>query len=130
MIIHTCITEGIKINVEARYEPQHSSITESRFVFSYRIEIVNKSDFTVQLLRRHWSIIDSNCNRRDVSGDGVVGEQPILRPGETHRYTSWCPFNSEIGKMKGYFTMIREIDGQLIDVLVPEFTMIAKQRLN
>lgn len=128
--MYTCITNGIKISVEARYEPQHSSITESRFVFSYKIEILNESEFTVQLLSRHWTIIDSNCNRRDVKGDGVVGEQPILRPGDAHRYTSWCPFNSEIGKMKGYFTMIREIDGELMDVTVPEFTMIAIQRLN
>jgi len=130
LFMHTCITNGIKINVVSKYEPQHSSIAESRFVFSYRIEIINESDYTVQLLRRHWFIIDSNSNKRDVKGDGVVGEQPVLRPGDAHRYTSWCPFNSEIGLMKGYFTMIREIDEQLIDVTVPEFTMIASQRMN
>jgi len=123
-------TNGIKISVIARYEPKHSSVLESRYVFSYRIKIINESDYTVQLLSRHWYIIDSNCNQREVKGEGVVGEQPILQPGASHEYTSWCPFNSEIGMMKGYFTMIRERDDKLIDVVVPNFTMCARQRLN
>jgi len=125
-----CITNGIKISVRSRYEPQHSSIPEQRYVFSYKITIVNESDYTVQLLRRHWYIHDSNCNKREVQGDGVIGEQPILHPGASHEYVSWCPFNSEIGMMKGHFTMQRDIDDQLIEVVVPNFTMVATPRLN
>ncbi len=125
-----CITNGIKISVRSRYESQHSSIPEQRYVFSYKITIVNESDYTVQLLRRHWYIHDSNCNKREVQGDGVIGEQPILHPGASHEYVSWCPFNSEIGMMKGHFTMQRDIDDQLIEVVVPNFTMVATPRLN
>lgn len=128
--MNTCITNGIEISVVSRYEARHSNTKDERHVFSYKIEIVNKSDYTVQLLQRHWFITDSNCNKREVKGDGVVGEQPVLHPGESHEYTSWCPFNSEIGIMRGYFTMQREIDGDLIEVRVPDFTMCTTPRLN
>lgn len=125
-----CITNGIKISVRSRYEPKHSSIAEHRYVFSYKITIVNESDYTVQLLRRHWYIFDSNTNHREVQGDGVIGEQPILSPGASHEYVSWCPFSSEIGMMKGFFTMQRDIDDELMDIVVPDFTMVASPRLN
>lgn len=125
-----CTTNGIKISVITRYEAQHSSIPESRYVFSYQVTIVNESDYTVQLLRRHWYIHDSNCNNREVKGEGVIGEQPILKPGATHSYVSWCPFKTEVGMMKGYFTMSRQIDDELIKVDVPDFTMVATPRLN
>lgn len=125
-----CITNGIKISVRSRFEPEHSSIAEHRYVFSYKITIINESDYTVQLLRRHWYIYDSNTNNREVQGEGVIGEQPILSPGASHEYVSWCPFNSEIGMMKGHFTMQRDIDDQLMDIVVPNFTMVASPRLN
>ncbi len=125
-----CTTNGIKISVITRYEAQHSSIPESRYVFSYKITIINESDHTVQLLSRHWYINDSNCNNREVKGEGVVGEQPILSPGASHSYVSWCPFKTEVGMMKGYFIMSRQIDHELIKVDVPDFTMVATPRLN
>ncbi len=128
--MNVCITHGIKISVRSKFEPAHSNSSERRFVFSYEIEIVNESDHTVQLLRRQWYIFDSNCVRREVKGEGVVGEQPILHPRESHTYKSWCPFNSEIGMMKGYFTMQRSVDEQLIDVKVPPFTMCTSAKLN
>ena len=128
--MNTCTTHGIKINVRSRYEQGHSNASEKRFVFSYLIEIINESEFTVQLLRRHWTIIDSNCSKREVEGDGVVGQQPILHPGESHTYTSWCPFNSEIGMMKGYFTMQKAISDEMIKVNVPPFTMSTVSKLN
>ena len=128
--MNTCTTNGITITVHSRYEQEHSNVRENRYVFSYLIEITNEGDTTVQLLRRHWFILDSNCVKREVQGEGVVGEQPVLNPGESYRYTSWCPFNSEIGMMKGYFTMIRTNDEEQIQVTVPSFTMCAKSRLN
>jgi len=124
------ITNGIKITVISRFEPKHSSINESRYVFSYNIKIQNESDYTIKVLRRHWYILDSNCNKREVQGDGIVGEQPIIRPGDYHEYTSWCPFNSEIGMMSGFLTVRREIDQELLDIMVPDFTMCALPRLN
>ena len=128
--METCTTHGIKINVLSKYEASHSNAAEQRYVFSYHIEIINESNFTIQLLRRHWFIYDSNSLKREVEGDGVVGEQPVLRPGENHRYTSWCPFNSDIGMMKGYFTMQKELTDEIIQVKVPSFTMCTKPKLN
>jgi len=128
--MNVTITNGIKISVISRFEPKHSNVHESRYVFSYNIRIQNESDYTIKVLRRHWFIMDSNCNQREVQGDGIVGEQPVIRPGEHHEYTSWCPFNSEIGKMSGFFTVRREIDQELLDVIVPDFTMCAGPRLN
>lgn len=126
----TCITHGIKIVVQTRYEPDHSNPVENKYIFSYHIGITNESEETVQLLSRHWYIIDSCGTKREVKGEGVVGEQPIIEPGGQHTYVSWCPFESEIGMMKGFFTMEKLIDGELIEVRVPNFTMCAKQRLN
>ena len=126
----TCTSHGIKIVVDTKYEPSHSNPLESKYIFSYRIIITNESEDTVQLLRRHWFIIDSSGIKREVKGDGVVGEQPILEPGGSHTYVSWCPFESEIGMMKGFFTMEKLIDGELIEARVPDFTMCANPRLN
>jgi len=126
----TSTTHGIKIVVHTRYEPTHSDPRESKHVFSYRIIISNESEETVQLLRRHWYILDSFGTKREVKGDGVVGEQPIIQPGGTHTYVSWCPFESEIGMMKGYFTMECLSDGRLIETKVPDFTMCTSPRLN
>ena len=128
--METYTTHDITVNVQSQYEHEHSNIKEKRYVFSYLIEIINEGSATVQLLRRHWIILDSNGIKREVQGDGVVGEQPTLRPGESYRYTSWCPFNSEIGMMKGYFSMKRLVDQHTLRVTVPAFTMCARPKLN
>jgi len=126
----TTVTNGIRVTVKSRYEPNHSLPSKDQYVFSYAILIENDSDYTVQLLRRHWYIYDSLLSKREVEGDGVVGQQPILMPGESHRYTSWCPFSSEIGMMKGHFEMIRKSDDKKFVVQVPDFTMTALERSN
>lgn len=125
-----CTTHGIKIIVQTRYEPQHSEPKDKKYIFSYRIIITNESEEAIQLLRRHWYIIDSIGVKREVKGDGVVGEQPIIEPGGSHTYVSWCPFESDIGMMKGHFTVEQITDGQLKDIRVPDFTMCASPRLN
>ena len=124
------VTNGIRVSVKSRFEPGHSFPAKDQYVFSYAILIENDSEYTVQLLRRHWYIYDSLLSKREVEGDGVIGQQPILTPGESHRYISWCPFSSEIGMMKGHFEMIREIDDKKIIVKVPDFTMMATPRCN
>jgi len=126
----TYTTHGIKIVVQTKYEPAHSQPSQNKYIFSYRIVITNESDDTVQLLRRHWYIIDSCGIKREVKGDGVVGEQPVIDPGGSHTYVSWCPFESEIGMMKGHFVMERLLDEKEIEVRVPDFTMCAAPRLN
>ena len=126
----TLITNGIKISVETNYREDYSKPVEKKHVFSYLIKIKNESRRTVQLLRRRWIIFDSSGTVREVKGDGVVGEQPILHPGEEHEYTSWCDFESSIGKMRGYYQMQDMRSKKKFQVKVPEFLMVAPYQNN
>ncbi len=120
----TLTTQGIKISVEPYYLPKESLPVQQRYVHAYRISIENRSDQTVQLLRRHWYIHESNGILREVEGAGVVGAQPILQPGEKHQYTSWCPMMTDIGKMYGTFQMQNLVTSRFFEVAVPEFKLI------
>ena len=100
------------------------------FFFAYKIIIENNSEFTVKLLRRHWYIYDSNAVVREVEGEGVVGQQPVLEPGESHEYVSGCNLKTGIGKMRGTYTMERLVDGSLFTVNIPEFVLIVPYKLN
>ncbi|MFZ4543089.1 MAG: Co2+/Mg2+ efflux protein ApaG [Saprospiraceae bacterium] len=126
----TATTKGIKISVETFYNPLHSRPSEHRYVFTYRITIENTSDFTVQLLKRHWSILDANGTKREVKGDGVVGVQPLIPQGESHQYVSWANMDTDIGKMYGTYLMERHIDGEMFEVEIPEFQLIAPFKMN
>ena len=126
----TEITQGIKVSVETEYQPSYSSPSQYHYVFTYRITIENQSEYTIQLLRRHWHIYDAGFTPREVEGDGVVGQQPVLEPGQNHQYVSGCNLKSGIGKMVGTYQMERIVDGVRFEVVVPEFTMIAPIRLN
>lgn len=120
----TAITEGIKVTVETEYQPEYSSPRQYHYVFTYRVTIENKSQHTIQLLRRKWNIYDANNVVREVEGDGVVGQQPVLESGQSHIYVSGCNLKTGLGKMKGTYTMERVVDGKNFDVIIPEFTMI------
>lgn len=126
----TAITNDIKISVETAYQSQHYSTADSDYTFAYRITIENHSDHTIKLLSRHWYIIDSVNDKTEVEGDGVVGLQPVIEPGESHQYVSGCSLRSDIGKMYGTYTMERQHDGKLFDVKIPEFKLIAPFRMN
>lgn len=128
--MNTLVTQGIRVSVEPYYLPYESLPTQQRFVFAYRITIENQSHFTVKLLRRHWHIVESNGLRREVEGEGVVGLQPVLEPGQRHQYTSWCPLATDIGKMYGTFQMQRNDTGDLFEVDIPEFGMVPPFKLN
>lgn len=123
MIIATCTTNGITVSVKTRFEAEHSSPGHNKYVHSYTITIENKSPHTVQLISRHWIIMDSNLNVREVRGEGVVGEQPILEPGKSHTYSSWSPLSTPLGKMSGSYQMIRTVDNENFDVRVPVFIL-------
>ncbi|PYF75800.1 Co2+/Mg2+ efflux protein ApaG [Pedobacter nutrimenti] len=126
----TAITEGIKISVETMYQEEYSNPSKDQFMFAYRIEVENLSDYTIQLKRRQWYIFDSNGTEREVEGEGVVGQQPIIEPGNSHSYVSGCQLSTEIGSMKGYYSMSRiAMDTDFI-VDIPEFQLIAPYRLN
>ncbi len=128
--MNTLITNGIKISVEPRYEPEYSNALESKFIFSYHITIENMGREEVQLMRRHWHIWDSFGIVREVEGEGVVGQQPVIQPGEYYSYASWCQFYTPIGKMQGAYLMTRPSDQQSFLVNIPSFVLIAPQILN
>ncbi len=120
----TAITEGIKIIVENNYQPEYSSPAHFHFVFTYKIRIENHSDYTIQLKRRHWFIHDANNSLKEVEGEGVIGQQPVLEPGQIHEYVSGCNLRSGIGRMYGTYQMERIVDGKKLTVRIPEFTLI------
>lgn len=126
----TKITEGVKVSVETIYQPEYSNPVNEHFMFAYRVKIENMGDYTVQLMSRKWSIFDSNGTKRQVEGEGVVGQQPIIEPGENHEYVSGCNLKTDIGTMKGSYEMVRVVDGQRFQVKIPEFQLIALYKLN
>jgi ApaG protein len=126
----TKTTEGVKISVETYYQPEYSRPMNNDFMFAYRITIENGSQNTVQLISRHWYIVDSNGTKREVVGDGVVGKQPIIEPGHDHQYISGCQLRSEMGKMHGTYLMERQFDGKRFKVNIPVFYLIAPDKLN
>ncbi len=128
--METLTTQGIQISVEPFYLPHESIPIQHRYVFAYRITIHNQSGDTVQLLRRHWHIIESNGVRREVEGEGIVGLQPTLAPGESHQYTSWCPLMTDVGKMHGEFQMVRLPDKAKFNVKIPEFKLAPPFKMN
>lgn len=126
----TEITEGVKVTVHTAYQAEYSSPSHSHFVFTYKIKIENHSQQTVQLLKRHWFIHDSQSIVREVEGEGVVGLQPVLEPGESHEYVSGCNLKTELGKMHGTYLMERVVDGKQFKVNIPAFTLVAPYKLN
>ena len=126
----TQITEGIKISVETHYQAEYSNPEREHFMFAYRITIENLSDKSIQLLSRYWNIFDAIGEFREVTGDGVVGEQPIIRPGESHQYTSGCNLKSEFGFMEGNYTLLSLSDDRVFQVEIPRFNLIATYILN
>ena len=126
----TQLTHGIRITVETKFQTEQSVAEQNHYLFLYFITIENKSDVTVQLISRHWDIFDSGTEYSEVNGEGVVGEKPVLEPGETFEYESTCNLSSDIGKMKGTYLMERKIDKAQFYVTIPEFELIAPHRLN
>jgi len=126
----TTTTQGVTVTVTTNYLPDYSSPSQEHFVFAYRIDIRNNSEYTVKLLRRHWFIADANSTVREVEGEGVVGRQPVLEPGESHQYMSGCNLKSGVGKMAGTYLMERLGNGDNFQVNIPEFTLMVPYRMN
>ncbi len=116
------MTKGVRVEVESRYLPDQSDLVSDRYVFAYRIRITNQSDNVVQLVRRHWYIVEDTGRLREVEGEGVVGEQPIMDPGESHEYTSGAILEGPSGRMHGTYQMQRA-DGELFEAEIPEFAL-------
>lgn len=121
--VSEAVTSGIRVEVLARHSPENSQPLQ--WVFQYTVRITNESDDTVQLVSRHWIITDALDHVREVKGPGVIGQQPVLGPGESFKYSSWCPLSTPTGMMKGAYQMVRG-DGNQIDVEIAPFGLRAK----
>jgi ApaG protein len=124
------ISSGIKVSVETYYQPDYSNPLQSEFMFAYRIRIENHNAFPVKLHRRHWHIFDSTGSTREVEGEGVVGVQPVLQPGESYQYVSGCNLRSEMGRMYGTYQMENLNSKQTFDVRIPSFDMFVPFKAN
>ena len=115
-------TREIDVEVEPFYLPERSTPQDGRYVWGYRVTIVNNSSLLVQLLARYWRITDASGRVEEVRGAGVVGEQPELNPGDSFQYTSGCPLRTPSGFMVGSYTM-RDGDDNLFEVAIPAFSL-------
>lgn len=124
------VTEGISIMVETFYQPTQSNPLNSEYLFAYRITIENQTLYPVKLLSRHWHIVDSNGTHREVQGEGVVGRQPIIEPGNTYQYTSASGLRSDMGKMYGSYLIENLFNKKKFTVTIPEFQLIVPAKMN
>ena len=115
-------TNNISISVQPYYLEEHSEPDEHHFVWAYQVTINNLGQQTVQLKNRYWKITDSNGTKKEVKGAGVIGEQPILHPGEKYEYTSGAPLSTPSGFMEGHYEM-ETTDGNKFDASIPLFSL-------
>lgn len=125
----TALTDGIRVDVESRYLPDRSEPGSHRWLFGYTITVSNVGDAPAQLRSRHWIIADADGNLEDVEGDGVVGQQPRLEPGEGFRYSSFCVLKTPHGSMGGTYRMVRD-DGTAFDAVIARFPLLIPQQVN
>jgi len=120
--MYEAISNRFRVTVRPQFLAGQSNPAEDKFVWAYTITIENLGQVTAQLLTRHWIITDALGHKQEVRGDGVVGEQPTLAPGESFQYTSGCPLSTPSGLMVGSFEMQGE-NGQHFDITVPAFSL-------
>ena len=120
--MYSRVTQAIQITVLPEFVPERSDADEATFFWAYTVEIANQSELTVQMTARHWKITDANGRIEEVRGPGVVGEQPVLKPGESFRYTSGCPLNTPSGIMSGSYRMVNE-KGDVFEAEIPVFSL-------
>lgn len=116
------VSHDVSVEVKPLYMEEESNPLAHKHVFAYFINIRNMGNKAVKLLKRHWQIKDSSGDDYEVDGEGVIGVQPTIPPGEDHEYNSFCVLKSYLGSMRGYYTMERE-DGKLIKVRIPQFLL-------
>lgn len=119
----------VSVTVVSEYLPEQSQPENSRYVHAYHVTITNEGDDTAQLINRHWFIIDGNEEVQEVTGEGVIGQQPILKPGESYQYTSGTIIKTEVGCMHGSYEM-RSANGEYFQAMIPAFTLAPPGTLN
>ena len=122
-------SHDIRVQVATRFLDEQSHPAQNRFVFSYTVTIRNRGEAPAKLLSRHWIITDGNGKVQEVRGEGVVGEQPRVRPGEDYQYTSGAVLETAVGTMRGSYQMLSE-DGTRFDAAIPEFTLSVPRTLH
>jgi ApaG protein len=116
------VTHSVRVEVESQYAPEHSQPFQNHWFFYYTVRITNEGAETVQLISRHWIITDAAGHTDEVKGPGVVGEQPVLAPGEAFQYTSGCPLPTSSGVMRGTYQMVTA-DGRHFDIEIAPFAL-------
>jgi ApaG protein len=117
------------VSVRPQFVPEHSNPDDDKFLFAYTVTIRNTGDITAQLISRHWIITDANNKVEEVQGLGVVGEQPVLKPGESFEYTSGCPIETPVGSMRGSYQCVAE-DGTKFEAPIAEFLLSMPRTLH
>jgi ApaG protein len=125
----SALTRGILVTVRSQYIPEKSSVSARQFAFAYTVNIANRGTVTAQLESRHWIITDSEGDVQEVRGEGVVGAQPVLRPGEEFEYTSWCMIATPAGSMRGSYQMVTP-EGDHFDAEIAPFRLTPASLLN
>jgi len=123
----SAITSGIRVTVESYHMADRSE--PGRWFFAYQVRIANEGPVPAKVLGRHWIITDATGHEEHVQGTGVVGEQPVIAPGQAHVYSSFCPLPSTLGSMRGTYQMVRA-DGTTFEATIPEFALAAPDALN
>lgn len=122
--MYEATTHGVRVRVEPEYDDVRSAPASQKYFWLYTVEIANVGNQHVQLVARHWDIIDATGAKEAVDGPGVVGKTPSLAPGESFTYTSGCPLTTPSGFMRGFYKMVGD-DGQLFEVEIPAFSLDA-----
>ncbi len=122
-------TRGIRIQVRSAFVPERSDPAQGNYFFAYRVRISNEGEQTARLVSRKWIITDAHGEVKTVEGDGVVGEQPVLAPGESFEYTSFCPLKTPFGSMHGHYNMVRP-DGEAFQAVIAPFPLAMPTALN
>lgn len=125
----TAITQGIRVTVRSQYLEAESQPRAGKYLFAYTVTISNEGDQEARLLGRHWIITDAHGREEQVRGEGVVGRKPVIAPGQTHEYSSYCPLPTPIGFMRGTFQMVRPDDTEF-DATIAPFTLAVPNALN
>ena len=120
--MYSRVTRDIEITVLPEFVPERSDEERGQFFWAYTVEIANQGQSVVQVTHRHWKITDANGRLEEVKGKGIVGEQPVLKPGESFRYTSGCPLPTPSGFMVGSYRVVEE-SGTVFDAEIPMFSL-------
>lgn len=128
-IMSSAVTQGIRVNVQSQYLMERSAPADDQYAFAYTVQIINEGESAAQLRSRHWIITDGDGKVQEVRGEGVIGAQPRLEPGQAFQYTSWCMLPTPHGSMHGTYQMVRE-NGDRFDAVIAPFSLALPYTIN